>query len=944
MTSKAFICVLSGLFIFALVQTTQAISISGCENMTSGFYELTSDVINHNGLCMDITGSNVILDCDWHVIDGLDDGIGIYVHDGANFTVQNCIIRGYEEPIRIDTTINTSLLGNDIDLNETTTVIGIGFYNSSDSLISDNTILVSSTLGNVYGILEESKVNRSNNIIKDNSLQIIGNQAYGIKMGSYNVDANATNITIDNNTVVVIGINDDAIAFAVGETANDIIATNIRIINNNATVTGYRYDDDSFTQVSAVYMNPDGVYTNPNNLVENNTFKVFSNGRSNSIYFLSMDNSMISNNTINVTAEDTFVIYLATTSSGIWIKDNTVIAILNESDLSSYAVSIPSGVFNVSGNTIIATGFENYGLCTVSSSNNRYWDNIVSGETAGLFLYGNSDGNVYTNNTVSGTHSAVVLYGYPSNLPDNNIFANSTYSGGSVDVNLTSGGGNGNRFRNCTYDTEDITTGQLYREWYVKANVTVLSTGAPISGADVTFEDADSLSVRYNYSTGPDGLTVAFPAVQYLNTSLGITYWTNYTVNGSKVGYYMATQSENLTTNRVHTINITMEPLGDLTITWDWNDINTTIQSNSTVVAVIVNRASNCTLHFNGTDYANTTVTAFPTWSFDNLSNGMYDHINVTCDDTHGYSNISTDGWLNVYHLAPGVFHRYAWKVRCYLNSTTYNESMVSYVGVSEALNVELGSTDDEGPSEYTMNDTEVNTTQTQEYLSLMSFDDVDLPLWGVAFNITAYDAYNFAYMRYVLTFYDGSIETQSVHTNGTVDNVTEQFNLTFGKYWFDVDNLDLQMKSLDGGNVSIHNVTVYQTGSLGFTEPFQYLVTRTTQELVGPINQTNDTQAYNLSPTQSGYWDIWAEVNETLDCVTHFMVSNGTYIYDNSVYSKPRAYEITDFPNRIYSNLSTPEAPLKMWTFSNFFECDPGNLTTYNWQFHFILGTQTGW
>jgi len=79
--------------------------ISACAVLSSSgsTYTLTADIIDETvGPCMNITGNNIILDCQNHKIDGddlADDGILIYRNSptNTNVTVKNCIVSDWDE-------------------------------------------------------------------------------------------------------------------------------------------------------------------------------------------------------------------------------------------------------------------------------------------------------------------------------------------------------------------------------------------------------------------------------------------------------------------------------------------------------------------------------------------------------------------------------------------------------------------------------------------------------------------------------------------------------------------------------------------------------------------------------------------------------------------------------------------------------------------------------
>jgi len=75
--------------------------LTDCAGLTTEgeTYYLTQDIIDSTaGICMYITASDVILDCQGHIIDGVDGGTGIRIESLA--TVRNCIITDWSKAIQ----------------------------------------------------------------------------------------------------------------------------------------------------------------------------------------------------------------------------------------------------------------------------------------------------------------------------------------------------------------------------------------------------------------------------------------------------------------------------------------------------------------------------------------------------------------------------------------------------------------------------------------------------------------------------------------------------------------------------------------------------------------------------------------------------------------------------------------------------------------------------
>ena len=87
--------------------------ISGCTEITSaGVYTLTADITDATlGKCINITVSDVILDCQGHTVDGNDVAgtTGVYTIDTNNVTVTNCVVTDFETGITIQSGNNNNV-------------------------------------------------------------------------------------------------------------------------------------------------------------------------------------------------------------------------------------------------------------------------------------------------------------------------------------------------------------------------------------------------------------------------------------------------------------------------------------------------------------------------------------------------------------------------------------------------------------------------------------------------------------------------------------------------------------------------------------------------------------------------------------------------------------------------------------------------------------------
>lgn len=190
--------------ILALVLASPAFAtteISDCNYLSipNETYILINDIINSSSsTCMQFNANNITLDCQGHIIDGIDttNSKGI-ITDKNHSTIKNCIVRDYYTAIlfaynQIGEIINNTALSG---------TIGISLYYSQFFNILDNNVSEMAT----YGIrLEHS----DNNFLANNK---VTNSLYGLFLPYSNNVSIANNIA-ENNTEWDIYSNREKIA------------------------------------------------------------------------------------------------------------------------------------------------------------------------------------------------------------------------------------------------------------------------------------------------------------------------------------------------------------------------------------------------------------------------------------------------------------------------------------------------------------------------------------------------------------------------------------------------------------------------------------------------------------------------------------------------------------------------------------------------------------
>jgi parallel beta-helix repeat protein len=221
------------------------INISDCSvlNQAGKTYYLTADITNNTANpCMDIQASNITLDCQGHILDGIDqsiDGIEQLSNLGlSNVTITNCNIIDFNEGIYFNymgninisyTNVSFCNTGIDFDFNENNTI--------SNSVINSNSI---------YGFYFENSSNNTihSNIINDNS------EGFELQSSSDNLIFN----NILNNTVnIVLDTNDM-------NNWNTTQQSGTRIFSAGTDIGGNYYTDATSTGYSdtCVDVNTDG--------------------------------------------------------------------------------------------------------------------------------------------------------------------------------------------------------------------------------------------------------------------------------------------------------------------------------------------------------------------------------------------------------------------------------------------------------------------------------------------------------------------------------------------------------------------------------------------------------------------------------------------------------------------------------------------------------------
>jgi len=158
---------------------------------------------------------------------------------------------------------------------------------------------------------------------------------------------------------------------------------------------------------------------------------------------------------------------------------------------------------------------------------------------------------------------------------------------------------------------------------YNDINIT-LTSSINVTSCNITFDGTvyDAVSVNNTYYYYEFNDTSDYNHTYYANCTNGSTI-----INTSSGWTYVNTA---------------------LNLSWDWDDINSTIATTSSTVWVNSTNTDVCILHFNGTDYTMTQSGERFYQAVTSLTNGNYSSINVTCNDTLNNTNQTSNAWVNV--------------------------------------------------------------------------------------------------------------------------------------------------------------------------------------------------------------------------------------------------------------------------------------------------------
>jgi len=188
--------------------TGHAVFAGSCGDTITGDTELDADLLDCEGDGLIIGADNIVLDCAGHTISGYG-GNGIFLSSRNNVTIENCVMTGFQEGIRLESSSNSNIINNAGYIHLLSSSSNNNLSGNSGMIIlesgSDNNII---TDNNAFGDVGIALHLSSNNIIINNNASS-GHSGFGIYIGD-----SSNNNTLAGNTLTFnvngIGISDSS--------------------------------------------------------------------------------------------------------------------------------------------------------------------------------------------------------------------------------------------------------------------------------------------------------------------------------------------------------------------------------------------------------------------------------------------------------------------------------------------------------------------------------------------------------------------------------------------------------------------------------------------------------------------------------------------------------------------------------------------------------------
>ncbi len=389
------------LLVFLAFSVSAVTSITSCkyEISTQGDYNLTQAITSTGQPCINITSSNVTLNCEGFSLTGAGMNPGVWINRSLNnITIKNCkfdlfapniyVPLGGKEIYIINNTINSS------------PSYGVYFITVNNSRIENNTIAFNGDEDNEAGIYAYFS---NHNLIKNNTIihgGVTSESVYGVRINTGESNNITDNFIFNNSDMGIITES----------------SPNTRIINNVIENNSWSNDDQL-----GIYI----VLNANKTVIINNTVRHHSYG----IYMTYADHVNITDNTVNNNSNGGIV---ALDGKYVLVKNNFVYN-------NTYGIGLVTYVdANITNNTIQD---ETYGIFSqANTENSSVYRNTIKGGDNGMTFISNSRYNTIKYNNISSTVDILVKSSLNNNFFDNTVssyltqFSFVEYSG---DVNVS---------------------------------------------------------------------------------------------------------------------------------------------------------------------------------------------------------------------------------------------------------------------------------------------------------------------------------------------------------------------------------------------------------------------------------------------------------------------------------------------------------------------------
>ncbi|MEC8339165.1 MAG: NosD domain-containing protein [Nanoarchaeota archaeon] len=258
------------LLLITLFFLNYAVEFDSCQILNSGSYELNESILSSGSNCIEITGNNIILDCQGFNISGTGSNYGIYI-TGNNSQVLNCNINNFNRGIYFysqnnylyNSSVNGSIYGyylgsnshnQTLILNKATSNVVAGIYlsfTSHNNTLFSNIINDSSTgitINSDTNIIFENNISNSNtgiSLSQGNSNNISSN----IIQNNYNRGIHVSGSSANNNRFVSNIISENNQGIYLNAIEDNIFTSNTIISNINENIYFYSFSGGPYTNL-----------------------------------------------------------------------------------------------------------------------------------------------------------------------------------------------------------------------------------------------------------------------------------------------------------------------------------------------------------------------------------------------------------------------------------------------------------------------------------------------------------------------------------------------------------------------------------------------------------------------------------------------------------------------------------------------------------------------